>query len=335
MRTLLQSFPAQIAGAAEVAHTLRLPAPPRIEAVVISGMGGSAMGGDIIRVLTAGSARVPLAVCRDYLLPGYVGASTLVLASSYSGNTEETLSAYEQARAAGATVVCLTSGGKLAALARAHGHSLIQLPAGLPPRAALGYSTVLLYAVLAVLGLAPDISEDWRETITLLSRLGMLYAVEVPEKDNPAKRIARSLHGRLPAVYASSARLEPAAVRWRGQLEENAKNLAFHHVLPEMNHNELVGWEHPGGVLPQLAVVLLRDHADHVQVQRRFDLTREVLATRAGVLHEVWSEGESALARMFSLICLGDYVSLYLAFLNAVDPTPVPVIEIFKRKLTG
>ncbi len=333
MRNLIRSFPAQLAGAAEAARTLTLPVPPRITAIVIAGMGGSAMGGDIVRVVAMGSLRVPLQVCRDYFLPGYAGSSTLVMASSYSGNTEETLSVYDQARAAGATIVCLTSGGKLATLARSHGYPVIQLPAGLPPRAAIGYSTVMLYGVLAVMGMVPDVTADWRETVGLLTQLGSLYAIEVREADNPAKRIARSMHGRVVAIYASSARLEPAAVRWRGQVEENSKNLAFHHVLPEMNHNELVGWQHPEEILRQLAVVLLRDHGDHAQVQRRFDLTRELLSKKTSVLHEAWSEGESPLARMFSLIYLGDFVSLYLACLNAVDPTPVPVIESFKQRL--
>ncbi len=329
----MQSFPAQVAGAAEVARTLVLPVPPRVANVIISGMGGSAIGGDVIRTAIATSLRVPLLVCRDYRLPAFIDSSTLVFASSYSGNTEETLSAYEQARAADAAVICLTSGGKLAARARSHGYPVIQLPAGLPPRAALGYSAVMLLGALTALGLVPDMTDPLRESVELLNQLVARNSPEMPEKNNRAKMMARSLHGLLVAVYASSAILEAAAVRWRGQIEENGKNLAFHHLLPEMNHNELVGWEFPEQSLRQIGVVFLRDRGDHGQVQRRFDLTREIVAPKAGIVHEVWSEGESLLARIFSVICVGDFVSLYLAWLNSVDPTPVPVIEILKQKL--
>jgi glucose/mannose-6-phosphate isomerase len=329
----METFPAQMAGAIQVARTLVLPVPPRVAQVIISGMGGSAIGGDVVRAATAGCLPVPLIVCRDYRLPGFIDSATLVFASSYSGNTEETLTAYEQARAAGAAVICLTSGGKLASQARAHGYPVIQLPAGLPPRASLGYSAVMLLGALAVLGLVPDLTGPLQETVDMLSRLVALVGPGIPSKNNPAKQMAHSLAGRLVAIYASSAVLEPAAIRWRGQIEENAKNLAFHHLLPEMNHNELVGWEFPAPVLRQIGVIFLRDRGDHPQVQRRFELTREIVAAKTGVVHEVWSEGESLLARIFSVICLGDFVSLYLAWLNSVDPTPVPVIETLKQKL--
>lgn len=333
MRHLMQSFPLQVEGAAEVARTLSLPLPPRIVNAVVSGMGGSAIGGDVVRAATSVSLRVPLLVCRDYRLPGFVGPGTLVFVSSYSGNTEETLSAYEQACAAGAFIVCLTSGGKLAALARSHQHPVIQLPAGLPPRAALGYSAVMLLGALTALGLAPDMTEPLRETVELLKKSVMQYGPEMPEQKNGAKMIARSLQGRVVGIYASEAVLGPAAVRWRSQIEENAKNLAFHHLLPEMNHNELVGWELPAQPLAQIGVVLLRDRSDQPRMQRRFDLSREILSRKTSVVHDVWSEGESPLARLFSVICLGDFVSLYLAYLNSVDPTPVPVIESLKQKL--
>ncbi len=335
MMGLLQSFPAQIAGAAQVAKTLSIPAFPGIANLVICGMGGSAIGGDVIRAAVAATLRIPMIVVRDYRIPGFVDSSSLVFASSYSGNTEETLSAYEQARTAGAAIICLTSGGKLASLARSHNYPVIQLPAGLPPRAALGYSTALLLGAMSALGLVPDLTSILQETVDLLTRLSLRYGPDESEHNNHAKKIARSLHGRLIAVYASSAILDPAAVRWRGQMEENAKTLAFHHLLPEMNHNELVGWEYPPELLGQIGVIFLRDHGDHPQVQRRFDLTMELVRRKAGVMHEVWSEGDSLLARIFSVVCLGDFVSFYLACLNSVDPTPVPVIETLKQRLGG
>lgn len=330
---LIESLPLFMAGAARTARTLSLRAPQRITSVIVSGMGGSAIGGDVIRVAVSEQLKIPMLVCRDYRIPAFVDSGTLVIASSYSGNTEETLSACEQARAAGAPIVCITSGGKLAALAHAHGYPVISLPAGLPPRAALGYSSVLLLGALTSLGLVPDMSGALQETIDLLSRLVPAYGPATPEEKNPAKAIAASLHGRLIAIYGSGALTDPVAVRWRGQMEENAKNLAFHHLLPEMNHNELVGWQLPAALLDQIGVVFLRDRNDHPQVQRRFDLTRDIVAQKAGIVHEAWGEGDSPLARIFSLICLGDFVSFYLACLNAVDPTPVAVIEILKQKL--
>jgi glucose/mannose-6-phosphate isomerase len=333
MRSLIQSLPVHLQEAAQATRGLSLPAPARISHVVVSGMGGSAAGGDVIRAATAAGLRIPLFVCRDYRLPGFVDSSTLVIASSYSGNTEETLSAYDQARAAGASIVCVSSGGKLEALAKSHGHPVLGLPPGLPPRAALGYSTVMLLGILTGLGLVPDMTEALSETVQILKGLAKRVGPGVPQQENQAKLIAQSLHGRVAAIYAASALLEPAAVRWRGQIEENAKNLAFHHLLPEMNHNELVGWQLPAHVLKQVGVIFLRDQGDHPQVQRRFDLTREIVMRAAGACHEVWSEGESPLARIFSVISLGDHVSLYLAWLNSVDPTPVPVIEALKQKL--
>lgn len=330
---LIESLPIFMAGAERAVQSLSLLVPRRVAQVIVSGMGGSAIGGDVIRAAFADVLKVPMLVCRDYRLPAFIDDSTLVFASSYSGNTEETLSAYGQAHAAGSSIICITSGGKLAAQARSDGYPVIGLPPGLPPRSALGYSSVTLLSAMTSLGLVPDASAALHETIGLLTRLVPAYGPSAPQEGNPAKAIAASLHGKLVAIYGSSSITDPAAVRWRGQLEENAKNLAFHHLLPEMNHNELVGWDLPPQVLQHVGVVFLRDRHDHPQVMRRFDLTRELVAEKAGSVHEVWGEGASTLARIFSIICLGDFVSFYLACLNAVDPTPVAVIELLKQKL--
>jgi len=333
MRSLLSAFPKQIREAWHLVQGLELKVDFPIASVLVSGLGGSAIGGDVVRTVTAHVLRVPLLVIRDYGLPQFVNSKTVVFACSYSGNTEETLSSYEQARQAGAFIVCISSGGALAERARAGGFPLIRIPAGMPPRTALGYSAIALLGSLHAFGLVSDIRESVEETAELLSSLVLRYAAAVPEQSNKAKTIARGLHGKIVAIYASSGRLEAAAVRWRGQMEENGKNLAFHHLLPEMDHNELVGWRYPEDALKKAGVVFLRDPEDHPQVQRRFDFTREMVAESAGVTFEVWSEGKSLLARIFSLICLGDFVSLYLAHLNSVDPTPVDAIELLKQKL--
>lgn len=335
MRGLIESFPGQFQAAIRSAAELRATAPARIDSIVLCGLGGSAIGGDVVRSAVGESLKVPFLVNRDYALPSFVTGASLVLACSYSGNTEETLASYAEACRRNAPIFCITSGGRLAELARRDGHAVVVLPPGLPPRAALGYSSVLLLGVLEALGLVPLQSAGLQETASLLEALSLRYRADVPEEANRAKSIARSLQGRIVAVYGSSGTLDAAAARWRGQLEENAKNLAFHHVLPEMNHNELVGWRMPEDALARLGVVFLRDRGEHPQVRRRFEATIGTITPRAGVVHEVWSEGNSLLSRIFSVIYLGDFVSLYLAYLNQVDPTPVDAIESLKQKLAA
>ena len=332
MWSLIETFPSQIQAAGNMVQKLDLGPCPEVRNIVVTGLGGSAIGGDVVRS-AANSLGVPLLVNRDYLLPRFVDSLTLVLACSYSGNTEETLSAYAQAKRAQAHIVCITSGGRLAQLAGSDGYPIIALPGGLPPRSALGYSTVALLGVLGALDLLPNIDETLHETADLLESLRHKYGIDTAEAENQAKSMAQSFHGKIVAIYGSNGILDSAALRWRGQIEENAKNLALHHVLPEMNHNELVGWQFPAQVLKNLGVVFLRDRMDHPQVQRRFELTKEIVKVKAGVVHEVWSEGNSVLARIFSVIYLGDFVSLYLAYLNGIDPTPVPVIETLKQNL--
>jgi len=333
MRSLLEAFPEQISTAAQAGLNLSLKAPRGVRVLVVTGLGGSAIGGDLVRSVAGPQLRVPLMVNRDYELPAFVDASTLVFACSYSGNTEETISAYLQARQAKAGIVCITSGGQLETLATKDSIPVIRIPGGLPPRAALGHSLMTLLAAFQALKLIPNMTESTQEALELLSDLRKEYAPSNPQTGNLAKSLAQSLSGKIAAIYGSSGIMDAAAYRWRSQIAENSKNLAFHHTLPEMNHNELVGWLCPQEVLRKVGVVFLRDKGDHAQVQRRFELTREVLVDKAGAVHEVWSKGDSLLARVLSVIYLGDFVSLYLAYLNNMDPTPVQVIDAFKRKL--
>jgi glucose/mannose-6-phosphate isomerase len=183
-------------------------------------------------------------------------------------------------------------------------------------------------------GIIPDMAESIDETVDLLSELRGKYSPANPLSSNTAKSLAQSLYGKIAAVYGSNGIMDAVAFRWRSQIEENAKNLAFHHVLPEMNHNELVGWLYPAEILRKIGVVFLRDKGDHPQIKRRFALTRELIGDKAGAVREVWSEGDSLFARVMSAIYLGDFVSLYLAYLNGVDPTPVQVIDYFKSRLS-
>jgi glucose/mannose-6-phosphate isomerase len=333
MKSLVETFPEHIAATAEGMQNLEISLPQKPSVLLVTGLGGSAIGGDLARSIAGNQMTVPMIINRDYDLPAFVNAGTTIIACSYSGNTEETLSAYEQGRKAGSSIICITSGGKLEAMAKRDGYPTLRLPGGLPPRAALGYSLITLLASLQSMQLVSGIVESIQDAVHVLNSLKKKYWTEMPETSNPAKILARSLNGKIVAIYGSNSIMDAAAFRWRSQIAENAKNLAFHHVLPEMNHNELVGWKYPEEALKNIGVILLRDKDDHPQVQKRFELTRDVIASRAGVVHEVWSVGKSRLARVLSILYLGDFVSLYMAYLNNVDPSPVQVIDEFKSRL--
>ncbi|MBN1568399.1 MAG: bifunctional phosphoglucose/phosphomannose isomerase [Acidobacteria bacterium] len=333
MRSLLESFPEHVQIAAENGRNLTLQKSKDVHVILVTGLGGSAIGGDLMRSIAEGRLKIPVIVNRNYDLPAFVTEATLVFACSYSGNTEETLSAYRQSRQRKAAIVCITSGGQLESMANADGYPVVHLPDGLPPRAALGYALIALLSAMQKMHILPGMEESIEETITLLGELRNRYRTDNLEPGNPAKKLAGALHRKIVAVYGSTGIMEAAAYRWRSQIAENAKNLAFHHVLPEMNHNELVGWQHPEEVLRKIGVVFLRDKGDHPQTQRRFDLVKGIIGDKAGTIHEVWSEGESLMARILSVVYLGDFVSLYLSYLNNVDPTPVEVIDYLKRNL--
>jgi glucose/mannose-6-phosphate isomerase len=343
MRAVLRTFPDQVRHALQIASQ----APPlegievRSE-VVVAGLGGSAIGADLVRsycAATRGAERLRMHVWRSYGVPPFLDRSSVLIASSYSGDTEETLSAYTQARKRTTHLLCITTGGRLAALAKRHRVPCILIPSGFQPRAAVGYSFFPLLQV--VLG-HPAVEDSARratenataEVLEVLEQLSEQCAE--PTKTNPAYALARTLRGRLPVIYAAYERTDAVALRWRGQIQENAKQLAFSHMLPEMNHNEINGWQYPPAIVRQSAVLLLRDRDDHRRVALRFDALEEILQ-RAGVrtIHTVEGRGTSLLARMLSLLYLGDWTSYYLALLNGVDPTPVPVIAHLKAVLAS
>jgi glucose/mannose-6-phosphate isomerase len=335
MYSLVESFPEHVQAGSLASLNFDLPDARNARILLVTGLGGSAIGADLAQVLAGRHLRTPFVVSRDYDLPCLLDASSVVIACSYSGNTEETISAYQQARRSGAAIVCITSGGQLESLGRADGYPVLRLPGGLPPRAALGHSLTVLLRALQKMQAVPDMDESISETIELLRVLRDQYGTSSAEKANRAKTLANALAGKVVAIYGSSRNMGSVAFRWRTQIEENAKNLALHQSLPEMNHNELVGWVYPEEILHRIGVVLLRDKDDHPQVQRRFDLTAELIARKSGGVHEVWSNGNSALARILSTLYLGDFVSLYMAYLNNVDPTPVEVIDYLKKELAS
>jgi glucose/mannose-6-phosphate isomerase len=327
------TLPEQCESAFKIGNDAPLVQGRRFQQVVILGIGGSAIGGDLLRGYSEAEIKIPFTVNRNYDIPAFVGPETLVIASSYSGNTEETLNAYEQAKARGAQMMAISTGGELEARAQRDGVPFAKIPGGLSPRAALGYSFIPLMVILSRLGLISDKGAEFRDMVDLLKAERGRLGREVPAADNPAKQLAERLHGKLPLFYGAYPWSSVVAYRWKGQMNENGKNLAFTNAFPELNHNETVGWEHPDSLTREVEVVLLRDRGDLPKVQRRFEVTSEIMRPHASGISEVWSRGDSTLARMFSLIFFGDFVSYYLALLNGIDPTPVKVIDYPKGQL--
>jgi glucose/mannose-6-phosphate isomerase len=326
-------FPKQAEEAYKIGKSAVVPIKPRgITSMVVTGLGGSAIGGDLLRAYLADELRIPITVNRHYTLPEFVGTNTLVIISSYSGNTEETISAQKEATKRKAKILCISTGGAVTEFARKHRQPCIKTPGGLQPRAALGYSFFPLLVALAKSGFVKSKDKDFKETLALLTAKALEYGN--PESNNNAPlELAAKLKGRLPVLYSSSHQLDAVNLRWRGQIEENAKQLAYGNLLPEMNHNELVGWNMLKELLAKTHVVFLRDKGEHPRVSVREEITKKIVSQYSSGVSEVWSEGKSLLARMFSLIQFGDWMSFYLAILNNQDPTPVKAIDHLKSEL--
>ena len=326
-------FPLQAEEALRIGARFRLSlTSENVRSIVLTGMGGSAIAGDLLRSYLADELRIPFLVNRSYSLPGWVDRNSLVIVSSYSGNTEETLASYRDAIRRKAAVLCITTGGEAERLALKHGHDCIKVPSGLQPRAALGYSFFPLLLALSRMGFIKPRPADISETVAALKKKSQIYA-DLKSRKNNALQMAKRLHGKLPVVYSASDRLDAVNVRWRGQICENSKHLAFGHVLPEMNHNEIVGWKVDRELMKKMAVVFLRDVGTHPRVLVREEITKGIIRKKASTVLEAWSEGTSLLARIFSLVYTGDWVSYYLAILNNEDPTPVKVIDYLKGEL--
>ncbi len=301
--------------------------------IVVTGLGGSAIGGDILRTYCLSRARIPVLVNRDYDMPGFVNGDSLVLAVSYSGNTEETLSAYQQAVKQGATVIAVTSGGKLAEMADNDEVAAVKIPGGLSPRAATGYLFAPLALILEELEIMQGVTEDLEETIRVLLAVREGIHPGVASPDNQARRIAAELKGNLPIIWGSSARSEIAAMRWKTQINENAKAPAYYNIFPELNHNEIVGMNVPPELMDRLVVIILRDPGDHPRVQKRMQISMDIIQNKVKKVVQIDAQGESFLARFYSLVYVGDYASFYLALEYGINPTPVETIDYLKAEL--
>jgi len=311
-----------------------LPQKNEIANIVLAGLGGSAIGGDLVRSYLLSKLPTPYTVNRAYNLPEFVDEHTLVIVSSYSGSTEESLSMFDEALKRGAKIICITTGDKLAAHATEHKLPIITLPTGFQPRAALAYSFVPVLLIFEKIGFTSGESSNINNAADTLDTLAKEYGTSNLTEANHANMLAHTLLAKIPVIYSACDLFDSVNIRWRGQMQENGKHVAFGNVLPEMNHNEINGWDFPHTIQEKFQVILLRSpHDEHPQVTKRFGILHEVLMSKGVEIKEYTAQGNTILARMFSLISLADWTSYYLALLAGVDPSPVPVIMQLKSKL--
>jgi len=325
MDTLIDRFPAQLKEALEIGQAAELNAHSEpIHKIYVAGLGGSGIGGDFVAEMVYDECEVPYLVGKGYTIPAYIDKNTMVIISSYSGNTEETLSAFDQVEKTGAKIVCIASGGKVIARAKEAGYDHIQVPGDWPsPRACLGFSLVQQIFVLEKLGfISNTISGQVKSSIDIIK-----YDQDSIKEE--AKKIATQLYGKTPILYTTD-RMESVAVRLRQQINENSKLLCWHHVIPEMNHNELVGWKAQRN---DLAVLYLRNKDDFKRNALRIDINKKIISELCDTVIEVYSKGKSLTEKMLYFVNLGDWISWYMSELHGVDSIEVDVIDYLKGEL--
>ncbi|MEA2476125.1 MAG: glucose/mannose-6-phosphate isomerase [Actinomycetota bacterium] len=334
----VEGFAEQCAAGWEIGRAGRqLPDATGVTSIVVLGMGGSGVAGDVVQALLEPRLGEFFRVLKSYgPLPEWVGRNSLVIAISHSGNTEETLSALGSAHERGARAVTISSGGKLAEVAGDSGIAHVEVPGGLQPRSALGYLALSLLGVLMQMGLAPDMDEDVKDAVTDLAEVVARCHRSNSTSENPAKDLARRLSGSMPLIYGAGA-TGTAAMRFKCDINEYAKNPAFWNYLPELDHNELEGFNRLIDLSrANLSVVFLRDQAsEHPRVATRFEITKRLIEDRVKQVIEVPAQGRNPLARLLSLIVLTQLAAIYMAFLNDVDPGPVETLSRLKNELAA
>ena len=324
MKELIEDFTKHITDSINISKKSSFsPYNGQINNVLICGLGGSGIGGSIISQVIANDAICPITINKDYKIPAFVNENTLVLCCSYSGNTEESLEMLEQAQAKNAVIACVTSGGKLAEIAKTKNYNHIIIPGDHPPRAAFGLAFPPLFFILKHYNI---ISDDY-----VAQFAHAISTIDTKEADiiAEAKEITEKLFNKMPVIYAD-ANYEGVAIRFRQQINENAKMLCWHHVIPEMNHNELVGWTTKN---EDLAVVIFRNEDDYFRTQKRMEVNKTVFSNYTSTIIEIYSKGNSRLEKALYLIHLGDWVSLLLAEKKGIDVTEVNVITHLKNEL--
>lgn len=341
MFAILLNFAEQISDALEIANKNPIP-KNNLNKFVILGMGGSAISGDLISdYLNSKPAtkNIQIIVNRDYELSAYsayIDSNTIVIASSYSGNTEETINALYEAEKFTRNIICISSGGKLSEIAKTKQIPLIKIPSGMMPRCAVAYSFFPILLTIAHLSGVSDLTQheintDINGVINTIKNKSTLYSTT--DDNNPAIQIAGKLSGTIPVIYSSNA-LKSINLRWRCQIQENSKNLCFGNLLPEMNHNEINSWIHPSELLKNFSIVLIKEQNDINPISNRFNAVNTLLESEVNTIIPVISHEQQLLSRMFDLLYLGDWVSYWLALLNNEDPTPIPIITKLKRLLS-
>ena len=324
MNDYINDFSNHLREAIEIAdNTTLTPYTKEIRNILICGLGGSGIGGTIVSDIISSKVNIPIAATKDYSIPNFVNEHTLVIANSYSGNTEETLYALEKCQARGAEIAVITSGGKLKTIAEENKYNKIIIPGNQPPRAMFGYAFTELFFMLNHYGIIDDsFKADFDEAITLLD-------TEKADIQKQAMDLAKKMYKQTPVIYVANG-FEGVAVRFRQQINENSKMLCWHSVVPEMNHNELLGWRTN---VDDLAVVYFRNTCDYDRNQIRMDINKKVISKFTSNITEIWSKGDSLIENSLYHISLGDWVSWYLSEMNNVDAIEIDVIEFLKGEL--
>ncbi|MCP4728017.1 MAG: bifunctional phosphoglucose/phosphomannose isomerase [bacterium] len=330
----LNNFPLQL----EEAFEIEIPSfsediKKSINNITIAGMGGSAIGGEIIGSLYRDELTIPVTVARDYNLPGFVNDRSLVITSSYSGNTEETLSCFKDAVRRNANLICITTGGELSGLAVEHNAKIVTIPEGYQPRAAIGLSLIPLIRILSNNEFISDQDENIRECIEVITSLCGEYSPG-NTSGNMIIELAKEISGSIPVIYTPGPPFDCLATRWRCQFTENAKILAFGNSFPELNHNEIMGWAKLTPCLDNYYVIFLRDDGESEKIRSRIEITKEIITKYGVKTAEIRSNGREKLSRMLSLLYYGDYLSFYYAIMNKTDPTPIENIRFLKHELS-
>jgi glucose/mannose-6-phosphate isomerase len=303
------------------------------QTIIVAGMGGSAIGGELLKDWAEDRITVPIEVCRGYSLPRYAGKHTLVFVVSYSGETEESLSVFLDAIKRKCTIVCISSGGELLKFAEKLSVANIRVPPGMAPRATLPYLFIPSLSVLEKVGLVSSVYPEISEAVKVLRLVGNENSPVKPLNSNFSKTLAAAISGTVPVVYGFSF-YRSVAQRFKTQFNENSKVPAKWEFFPELNHNEIVGWEEIGSLSEHFSVILIRDVDEPIEICQRIEITKELIHEKTVRLYEIWSKGKSRLAKMCSTVCVGDFTSVYLALLHGVDPTPVRTIGLLKERLT-
>jgi len=324
MNDYINDFSNHLREAIEIANNTTLsPYTKEIRNILICGLGGSGIGGTIVSDIISSKVNIPIAATKDYSIPNFVNEHTLVIANSYSGNTEETLYALEKCQARGAEIAVITSGGKLKTTAEENKYNKIIIPGNQPPRAMFGYAFTELFFMLNHYGIIDDsFKSDFDKAITLMD-------TEKMDIQKQAMNLAKKMYKQTPVIYVAKG-FEGVAVRFRQQLNENSKMLGWHNVVPEMNHNELLGWRTN---VDDLAVVYFRNKCDYDRNQIRMDINKKVISKFTSNITEIWSKGDSLIENSLYHISVGDWTSWYLSEMNNVDAIEIDVIDFLKGEL--